>query len=209
MAERDIQVRPIDSYKGNSKTVSSDKKVEKVIKGTAKLKKKRSKSFGRRFVESLVTTDRETIIDSILDDVVVPYIKTAIRESIDTALDMLFNGDRMERRSSRPKIETYSYRDYSGRSRETRSVRSGYSNRYFIVDPIILDTREDADELLYSMGDMIQQFGRVSVDELYDMIGKVAPYTAEKYGWKDIKDARIRSVADGYLVELSPARVFD
>ena len=49
---------------------------------------------------------------------------------------------------------------------------------------------------------MIEEFGMASVLNLYDLIGVTAPFTADKYGWTDIRNATAVRVRDGYLLKL-------
>ena len=50
--------------------------------------------------------------------------------------------------------------------------------------------------------EMIEEFGMASVLNLYDLIGVTAPFTADKYGWTDIRNATAVRVRDGYLLKL-------
>ena len=41
-----------------------------------------------------------------------------------------------------------------------------------------------------------------TVRDLYEMVGIRAAHTDEKYGWVDIRDARVDRVRDGYVLDL-------
>ncbi len=52
------------------------------------------------------------------------------------------------------------------------------------------------------MDQLIEKYETVSVADLYELLGVEASYTDEKWGWVDLRDAGIRRVRDGYLLDL-------
>lgn len=77
-----------------------------------------------------------------------------------------------------------------------------------IIEPIFA-TRRDAEEILNCMGDLIDEYGFVTVDDLYDLVGVSGNYTDNKYGWTNISNAEIVQVRDGYMIELPKIRKLD
>ena len=79
---------------------------------------------------------------------------------------------------------------------------TGVVIKSWIPDVIILESRAEAEEVLDRLDEMIEEFGMASVLNLYDLIGVTAPFTADKYGWTDIRNATAVRVRDGYLLKL-------
>ena len=177
------------------------KKIEKVIKGMARTKKK---SEIRKFTDIFVSEDARNVKDYIFMDVLVPAIKKALSDIVKEGIDMLLYGGTGG--SKRNGNASYvSYRDYSNRNRNDIPVdnyrtRSGYS-----YDDIILDSRGEAEEVIDRMCELIEMYGMVSVADMYDLVGKSGEYTDNKYGWTNLRNAEPVRVRDGYLLRLPKA----
>ena len=69
-----------------------------------------------------------------------------------------------------------------------------------------MDNRADAEEVLDSMLATIDKYGIVSVADMYDLVGITGNYTDNKYGWTDLRSARIERERDGgYTINLPRA----
>lgn len=184
-----------------SKEALAEKKVEKVVKGTVRTKKK---SEVRKFADIFVAEDIRNVGSYLFVDVLVPAVKNAISNIVKEGIDMaLWGGNGGERR--RGSTSYVSYRSYSDRDRSERRVdnhrtRSGYS-----YDDIILESRGEAEEVLDQMEELINTYNMVSVADLYDLVGKSSEYTDNKYGWTNIRNAEPIRVRDGYLLRLPKA----
>ena len=81
------------------------------------------------------------------------------------------------------------------------AIPSGaYSKNTFSFNEVVLFDRGETEEVLMSLREQIDRYGMVSVADFYDMVGQSAPYTANKYGWRDLRDAGIDRVRDGYSI---------
>lgn len=183
----------------------SEKKMEKVISGSAKSKKK------NKFTDVFISEDVNNVKSYILIDVLIPAVKKAISDIITNGIDMLLYGEagRTKKNSTASKISYQRYyerdNDYRGRGPNNRlPSRTGYS-----YDDIILDNRGDAEEVLSRMDEAISTYGLVSVADLYDMVDLTGNYTDNKYGWTDIRSATVVRVRDGYLLKLPKALPLD
>lgn len=204
----------MENYKPNSHKYKEEqrqkqlekKKVEKVISGKARVKKK---SEAAKFTEKIISTEDVGNLKSyLLEDVIIPTIRNTIWDAITNSLDMiLFGGTgRGKRKSLSSKV---SYRDYydkdrRGSSRSSERKRSGYS-----FDDIILDTRAEAEEVLERMDELIETYSFASVADLYDLVGITCEYTDNKYGWTNIRNAEPVRVRDGYMLKMPKALPID
>lgn len=59
------------------------------------------------------------------------------------------------------------------------------------------------------MGNILDQFGSVSVGEMYTLLNITGSYTDDKYGWEDLRGARVEAVRGGFLINLPRPIPFD
>ena len=71
------------------------------------------------------------------------------------------------------------------------------------------DTRGEAEEVLSRLDELIEMYGLVRVADLYDLVGITGDYTDNKYGWKNIRNARVERTRDGYAIKLPRALLID
>lgn len=168
------------------------KKIEKVIKGTAKTKKKNGLA---KFAGNFISEDVPNIKTYIFKDIVIPTIKKGISDTI----DMILFGSSRSNKMNGSKVSYRSYYD-SGRSTNYTETKTGYS-----YDDIIIESRGEAEEVLNQMCELISTYGIVSVADLYDLVGVSSNYTDNKYGWTNLRNAEAVRVRDGYMLKLPKA----
>ena len=192
-------------YKSNShrskEIEREEKKVERVVKGQVKSKKK------NKFADTFISEDAASVKEYIIFDVLIPAAKNAISDMVTTGIQMMLYGEvRGGSKSKGTKVSYSKYyddrrdRDYDRRSR----TRSGYD-----YDEIILESRAEAEEVLNSMDDLLERYGLVSVADLYDLVGITGNYTDNKYGWTNLRHASVQRLRDGYLLKLPRAIPLD
>jgi hypothetical protein len=202
----------MDNYKPNSKVSKKvdDKgevkkeKVEKIVKGTVKSKKKNG------FFSSFLSGDFMDIKEYVMQDVLIPALKNAIEDTITNGISMMLNGGeprRGNRKSSASRVSYRSYYDRDDRERDRdrdrdrgRSRNAGYS-----YDDIILETRGEAEDVIARLDELIDVYGMASVADLYDLVGISGQYTDNKYGWTNVASATHVRVRDGYLLKMPRA----
>ena len=179
-----------NSNKSKRKAVEDKNKIDKIVKGKVKTKKKNG------ILSSFINDDLQDIKKYIVEDVLIPTIKKTITDVVKNSIDMFFYGE--VSRPNRGNSSRISYSSYYDRDREPRRRRNS-----LLIDDIILESRAEAEEVLDRLDEMIEEFGMASVLNLYDLIGVTeAPFTADKYGWTDIRNATAVRVRDGYLLKL-------
>ena len=184
------------------KTAKNDeKRVEKVVSGKVKTKKK---SEIKKFTDIFISEDIENVKSYILLDVFIPAVKKAISDIFTNGIDMLLYGD-SGRSRRKPPVDRVSYnqrydRAYDRRDYGSNRTRSGYS-----YDEIILDNRGEAEAVLDGMFDVLDTYGMVRVADFYDLVGVTGNYTDNNYGWTNLSNARIERARDGFIIKLPRA----
>lgn len=212
MAERkDLVVLdefPSNSHKSKETEVIREKRVtEKVIKGKVKQKKP---SLGKRISESVLEDSSSNVMNYILWDVLIPAAKNTISDIIKGGLDMMLFGEggtpssRVQRERGRSYVSYRSYYDDDRRDRHRVNRRAAHS-----FDDILFERRDEAEEVLARLGDLIEEYGIASVEDFYDMVGISSNYTDQKWGWYNINTARVVRVRDGYTIRLPRTEELD
>lgn len=193
---------PDNSHSARENNTSPpEKKMEKVVSGGAKTRKK---SEVKKFAEHFVPKDTESMKSFILSDVVIPGIRNAIADVVSI---LLFGesgrvGSRKGGGDSRVSYQKY----YDDRRDDRRDYARPRTIPGYDYDDIIFDERGDADLVLDQMESAIANYDFVTVADLYDLAGVTCrSYTANKYGWTDIRNAKVVRVRDGYVLQLPRA----
>ena len=185
----------------------SEKKVQKVVSGTVKTKKKNEMS---KFKDVFISEDAGNVKNYIVMDVLIPAMKKAISDIVRDGIDMILYG---ESGHGKKRSDSYyvsydkKYRDRDrdrSYDRDRDRVRRGYS-----CDDIIIETRGEAEEVLTRMDELIETYGVASVADLYDLVGLRCEYTDNKYGWTNLRNAEPMRVRDGYMLKMPKALPID
>lgn len=195
---------PDNSHKARNEKKDSaqeEKRVEKVVRGKVKTQKNNK----RKLADLFISEDAGNVKNYIFLDVIIPAVKKAIYDLVVGALDMSLYGGRGGggRRSTADKV---SYRDYNSVSRrDTRSYESARTTSGYSYDDIVLETRGEAEAVLSRMDEIMEEYEIVRVADLYDLVGITGEHTDNKYGWTNIRNAKIVRVRDGWKIEMPRA----
>lgn len=186
-------------YKEQQKALTSDKKIEKVVKGTVKTRKRNGVT---KLKDVFVNEDTKNVKSYIFSDVLVPAIKKLLYDIVNDGASMLLFGNTS---AGRKKTigSNVSYRQfYDSKVEDRRPI----SSSRFDYDDLIFESRGEAEAALSKMDEVIDVYGTVSVADLYDMCDLTAPYTSNRYGWSNIQTAEVARLRDGgYVLKLPRA----
>lgn len=196
-----------NSHKSKEETAlakKEEKRVQKVVTGKAKTKK----NGARKLTDIFISEDASNVKSYIFMDVLVPAIKKAISDIVTDGVAMILYGEtggRKTKSSSR-----VSYRSYYDDRRDDRRDRDRFGSRgRFDYDDVVFESRVEAELVREQMVELIERYGFVTVADMYDMADLTAPYTANKYGWTNIRNAEFVRVRDGYILKLPKAMPID
>lgn len=190
------------NYQGNShkgkKEDRAPKKVKRIVEGGVI---ERKKPLGRKFAEIFMGDDARSVWNYLLLDVAVPAAKNLITEMVSQGIERTLYGDSRPRgRGGRDRPAYTSYdkvskrddrREISHRARSTHDFRE-----------IILESRGEAEEVLDTLSELIKDYDLATVADLYEMVNITGSFQDDKWGWTDIREAAIRRVREGYLLDL-------
>lgn len=185
-----------NSHKSKELNTRNDekKKLEKVVVGQVKTKKKNGMS---KLMSGFIADDTQNIKSYLIKDVVIPTIKKTITDIV----DMILYGGKHKSNSRIPGSKI-SYRSYYDEPRERREPVTSQAYDY---NEIILETRGDAEEVLDRLTELIDTYKIASVADLYDLVGISGNYTDFRYGWTNLANAHIDRTREGYQLRLPRA----
>lgn len=195
------RIEPGEKFPSNSYTSKAKKKeIQKVVKKSVSAKEQ---SLGSKVADTFFATNGHDIMDYVIFDVLIPGIKSAAKDILNGALNMLFDGTRKPDRIKREKGKSYVYTSYDGyydkRERDEPPARARTRS---IFQDLIFETRDDAEEVLETMAEIIDEYEVVTVKDLYALAGKETNYTMDKYGWYELTNASVERIRNGYLLKL-------
>ena len=196
----------MDKIANNAMDQSEDvRKVEKVISGETKVRKR---SLVKRFADIFLSEDVGDVKQYLIYDILIPSIKENIYEAINGAVSMLFFGE-ATRRSKRPaspgsKGTIINYNAISTPTTRERLPSFSHSRIAHNFDDIIFETRNEAELVLDGMVEILNsEYGQVTVADFYDLAGRSTTFTDNKFGWTDLRSARVAgSASRGYYIDL-------
>ena len=187
-----------EEQKTAAKNDSDKKRTEKIVNGKVRTKKKSEIS---KLADVFVPGDVENIKSYVFMDVLVPAIKKAISDIVTNGIDMILYGEtgRHDKRS-RSKVSYSQY--YDDRDRRRSDDRPRTKTRFDFED-LVFDSKGDAEYVREEMNNVIEEYGFVTVADMYDMAGEEQPYTSNKFGWTSIRSAETVRMRDGgYIIKL-------
>lgn len=208
-----IQNYPSNAHKAKSpekRDTPEKPKMEKVADG-----EHRKKSLGKKIGETFTGDDARSVGEYVLFDVVIPAAKTMISDAVGQGVErMLFGDVRRPRTSGAARTNYTSYnrmRPTTSPGRAFEADGPSLSKRARATHDfgeIILPDRGKAEVVLERMGDALDMYGVVTVTDFYDLVGISGSYTDDKWGWYDLRGARVMRDRSGYLIDLpQPAPV--
>lgn len=189
----------------------AEKKIEKIVVGDVIVQKK---GIGRKFKELFKNADIKNAGRYVISEVVIPAGLAMFVDGVTTGVHRIAYKDTNSpyRFGGRSRTVYHSgspiHRGvHDARSRVAPPSRApgGRVGSRMSRDDILLSSREEAENVLETMHDIIDQYEVVSVADLNEMLGQPIGHTDNKWGWYFVTGTRIVQSREGYLLDLPPA----
>lgn len=199
------------------KDTSGRPRIEKITTGEVKTRKR---GLGRRIAETFTGDDLQTVGSYVLFDVVIPNAKSLLSDIVSEGVERLLFGESRRRPSSfRQTGRASGYTNYSARYTREPERRSDDRPSYGSISrrarathdfsEVIVETRVEAEEVIDTLGALIEQYGVATVSDLYELVGISGEYTDRKYGWTSPRDMAVHRDRHGYALILPTPVVVD
>jgi hypothetical protein len=145
----------------------------------------------------------------MISNVLIPAIQDTLIEMVQSGIERVVRGDRSRRSTGAP-LGRVNYQRYSQRRTmddrppmPTNPTLSRAARARHGFDEIIIATRQEAEDVLDRMYDILSRYESVSVAELYELCGVASTHTDHTWGWLELRGASVGRVrGGGYLLEL-------
>lgn len=196
------------------------KRVERVTSAEAV---RRKRSLGDRFSNTFFSGDARSALEYVIGNVIVPNTRDLFYEGVTGWFGNYVYGDRQSKRGRyAPPSGAGGYVSYNqppGRSSApfrpddrppTPRMLSRESRTRHDFDAIIINSRQEAEEVLDRLFDLISQHGSAEVADLYELTGIQSSHQDHKWGWTDMRGARVGRVrrGNGYVLDLPDPEFF-
>ena len=175
----------------------------------------------KTFWEKFVTDDLQSIKNYALKDVLVPNVKRSIDEIVTNTIKMILY------KGNPPKTGPFGaskiqYGSFFGngapwnvapnfnpaqKKDANQAVNSKYTVSVYNYENIIIPSKAEAEATLVALTEIIGQYGKATVSDLYDAVGITGNYTDGNYGWTNLSTAYAERVGNGYMLILPKAKV--
>jgi hypothetical protein len=174
----------------------------------------RKRPLGKRFMETFVGGDAKGTLLYVVADILVPAAKDMVADAVTQGFERMIFGESRSgnrRSGSRPSSGANGFVSYNrmgsnrapDRQREDPRGLSRRARTNHEFDEIILATRAEGEEVIDRLGDLIGQYEVATVADLYELVGITSQHTDGKWGWDDMRGARVERVrSGGYLLDL-------
>lgn len=165
----------------------------------------RKKPLTKKFAETMFNTDVKSVKTHLIHDILIPSIQDFIFNGLHDLIDTIFkDGDggrvyRSSSKSSNTPYEKYFYKSANGSSTVKSEPVETVSSPYDVYE-CIFDDSGKADVALEEMRSIISEFGVVTLNDYYELIGqtsKLGSATDSNFGWDNLDRARVVSLRGG------------
>jgi hypothetical protein len=187
-----------------SKRATQDKKIERVTSGEAT---RRRRSLRKQLKDVFVGGTIRDAMHFVVLEVLLPAAKDMVVEAGSQGIEKLIFGEgRRYRGITRPPSGPTGHIQYnryaspqmpSSRRALSRRARSEHN-----FDEIVLDSREEAEEVIDRLFDLVSRYDTATVSDLYELVGLSSTFTDNQWGWTDLRGAGVQRIRDGYLLDL-------
>lgn len=189
---------------------------EKLRPVTSAKTRGRKGGLSHKFKQMFFTGSGRDAAEHMVTDVVVPAIRDTLYDALQTGINHLIYGDRVSRPRRRSPLmsnapghvnygDISSQRHIPGSPAGPPSPRSmsRQSRARHNLDELVIPSRQEAEEVIDQMFEMLSRYGIVSVSNLYELTGVRSEHTDEKWGWTSLKGAKaVRLRQGGFLLDL-------
>lgn len=174
----------------------------------------RKKPLGKRFRETFIEDDAQSVASYVMMDVLIPAARDMIIDAGTSFLEQTFRGEarpRSSRRSGRGgSAGRVNYGGFSAPPRQDPRVRERDERRYARpvrdshgLDDIVLETRAEAELVLEALYFKLEKYDQVTVSDLLGSVGITPAFTDDRWGWTSLSGSSVRRLGrEGYILSL-------
>lgn len=159
----------------------------------------------QKLARDFLAEDLHTVKQKLLGEYLLPMLKNGMASLLTSAINLAFFGEDRPHANSQgysgSRVQRNSYDGYyqnNHSQQQAQPVRRSLHN-------IDFEFRGEADDTLAQLRMAIQNYGSVSLGDLWDLMGVSSDNTDFNYGWYDLGNAYIKGVPGGFRLVLPTA----
>lgn len=179
-----------------------------VLPVTTEAGRVRKTPAGRRFRETFIQGDAQSVWSSMIWDAFLPGVRDNVANAIHEGIDALLGGMSGGARRTHSRYSS-SRNGISVNRHSPDKVLTGRSERYDDdarrnqdVSVIEIDSRVEAEEVLSQMNLIIDQHDVCTLADFYQMVRITPQHTDYKFGWEELGNARVVHSKGSYYIDL-------
>jgi hypothetical protein len=199
----------MDQFPPNSRKAAAGQEPKRVQRVTSDAVRRR-RPLGKQFKHTFFGGDANTAVQYMIFNVLIPAAKDAMVEAASSGFEKLVFGDARPRRGpmSNPlgQISYHRMSQQQPQSQRQSSMPQALSRAgraRFAFDEIVIPSRQEAEEVLDRLFDLISKYDTATVADLYELTGLASSHIDHKWGWSALRGASVSRVrGGGYLLNL-------
>lgn len=179
-------------------------RIDPVVDSAAKVQRPAT----RRFLDHLFAESPKALARKVARDVIEPRVKAGLEEALNSFIAGMFWGDSSNRpissmRGTVLRGGNVSYNSMSNPSAMSQARAAIPAQRAIgSYHDIALPTQQEAEIVLANMYEILNEYRRVAVADLYEIAGLSSETSDNGYGWTNLDGARINKTRNGFSLEL-------
>ena len=183
------------------------KEVERVVRGEVTVIKPKM-TFFQKLKESILGDD-DSVMSYVVYDILVPAAKDVINDMIARGAERMIFGD-----SVRPAPRIRDRRaggiiPYDRMAQAPAKQPPSRRSRPRQINEVIIQTREEALDVVDRLQDFIDQYQVASVGDFYELVGILPEHVDYRWGWTNIASTRAVRAGSGWVLLLPEVDVID
>lgn len=193
----------MENFTGNSiNSKNSEKEKIPSVALTSEVTVKKPNEI-TKFRKQLISEDAKTVGKHIVTEVIIPGFQKLISDMVKNGIDWLIYGvsGKSSGNISSPftSFRQVSYDKYYSSNQRPTTQSTPRANSYDFNE-ILFDDKGDAVQVLSTLKEWLNRYGRASVGDFYDLVNVPYNYTDESYGWKDLSTTEVIRTNGKYLI---------
>lgn len=170
----------------------------------------RKRGIGSRFKQTFIEGNARMALNYMVGDVIIPTIQDAMIEALQGGIERVIKGDTQPRKSTAPSAySTIPRTNYQSQFRspnaappQQRSI-SPQSRSMHNFGEILLESRQEANDVIEMLYETLSRFGTVKVADLYTMTGIQSSHVDHQWGWDNLRGTKaVRQRNGRFLLDL-------
>lgn len=172
--------------------------------------KTRKAGLGRKISDVFIANDPVVVSEYVFDRILVPSLQDLMLDIVWGGLSMLFRGGELRAPKSGRRgsfyHDAYDNRNSSRNGLEKPNRGPERPSRGRRIDELEFDDRAEAEEVLEKVCDMMDEYGNVSIGDVFDLCDIDHSSTDLDWGWndEDLSRMRVERLGRGYYTIYFP-----